>query len=111
MQVVAGSNPVTPTGQEAIHNGWLPSFLPVKALFYILHSATLDRYYIGHTGESMEERLRKHLADHTHWTARAKDWRVVHTEPFPDKASAYRREREVKAWKKRQRIEDLFRTP
>ena len=81
------------------------------ALFYILFSATLDRYYIGHTGESMEERLRKHLADHTHWTARAKDWRVVHIEPFPDKASAYRREREVKAWKKRQRIEALFRPP
>jgi putative endonuclease len=78
------------------------------ALFYILYSQTLDRYYIGHTTEPMGERLRKHLADHAHWTARAKDWQVVHQEEYPDKSTAYRREREVKAWKSRRRIEVLI---
>jgi putative endonuclease len=76
------------------------------AIFYILYSAQLDRYYIGHTTESMDERLRKHLAAHSGWTARAKDWRVVYTEELPDKTSAYRRE--LLVWKKRSRIEDLF---
>ncbi|MBK9276253.1 MAG: GIY-YIG nuclease family protein [Flavobacteriales bacterium] len=34
------------------------------ALFYVLYSAELDRYYIGHTTEAMEGRLRKHLSAH-----------------------------------------------
>jgi predicted GIY-YIG superfamily endonuclease len=33
---------------------------------------------------------------------------VVHTEMLPDKSAAYRREREVKGWKKRDRIEALI---
>ncbi len=80
----------------------------MAAIFYILHSAALDRYYIGHTTEAIEERLRKHLSNHKHWTARAKDWRIVHQEEHPDKSTAYRREREVKAWKSRTRIEELI---
>ncbi len=80
----------------------------MSALFYILYSAYLDRYYLGHTTESMEERLRKHLSGHRRWTARTKDWRVVHTEQLPDKSAAYRRELEVKGWKKRERIETLI---
>jgi putative endonuclease len=56
----------------------------------------------------MDERLRKHLADHSGWTARSKDWEVAYTEELPDKMSAYRRELEVKGWKKRSRIEDLI---
>ncbi len=79
------------------------------AIFYILHSATQDRYYVGHTTEPMEERLRKHLSSNGKSTSRAKDWRAVYTEVSEDKSSAYAREREVKAWKSRQRLEDLIR--
>jgi putative endonuclease len=78
------------------------------ALFYILYSAHLDRFYLGHTTEPMEERMRKHLSGHSRWTARAKDWRVVYTEQLPDNSAAYRRELEVKGWKKRARIEALI---
>ena len=81
----------------------------MEATFYILYSAQLDRYYIGHTTEALAERLRKHLANHRGWTARAKDWRIVHAAAHPDKASAYRRELEVKRWKNRGRIEELVR--
>ena len=77
-------------------------------LFYILYSGTLDRYYIGHTSMAMEERLRRHLSAHAGWTSRAKDWRLVFREAFPDKASAMRREREVKAWKSVERIKALI---
>ena len=76
--------------------------------FYILHSAILDRYYMGHTGEALDERLRKHLSAHSGWTARAKDWRLVHHELFATKSAAYRRELEVKGWKSRPRLEALI---
>jgi len=78
------------------------------ATFYILYSAQLDRFHIGHTTERMDERLRKHLSGHGGWTSRAKDWRVAHEEPYADKAMASRRELEVKGWKKRSRIEALI---
>ena len=78
------------------------------AAFYVLYSIALDRYYLGHSELSVEQRLVKHLSDHSGWTARAKDWRIMHREEFPDKSSAYRRELEVKRWKNRRRIEELF---
>ena len=34
------------------------------AITYSLYSEILDKYYIGHTEQSMEERLRRHLSDH-----------------------------------------------
>ena len=40
------------------------SFRFVQAIFYILYSASADKYYIGHTTEPIEERLRKHNSDH-----------------------------------------------
>ena len=78
------------------------------ASFYILYSAPLDRYHIGHTTEPTHERLRKHLSLHRGWTARAHDWTVAYIEDHSDKATAYRRELEVKSWKRRDRIEALI---
>ncbi|ACU07033.1 hypothetical protein FIC_00575 [Flavobacteriaceae bacterium 3519-10] len=66
---------------------------------YILYSKSLDRYYIGHTGENLDERLRKHLSHHHGFTSRAKDWIIVYSETFSDKSAAYKRELEVKSWK------------
>ncbi|MCB9019399.1 MAG: GIY-YIG nuclease family protein [Chitinophagales bacterium] len=40
--------------------------------FYILYSKDLDRYYIGHTCDQIEERLRKHLSNHKGFTAMTK---------------------------------------
>ena len=34
------------------------------AYTYILYSKTLDKFYIGHTSMSVEERLTKHLQKH-----------------------------------------------
>ena len=77
------------------------------AWLYILHSATLDKFYIGHTEQTVEQRLSKHLGDHHAWTSRAKDWRIAYREEHSNKASAMQREREVKGWKKPSRIEAL----
>ena len=80
----------------------------MNAWFYILFSPLLDRYYLGHTSETPEERLRKHLTMRGHWTSRARDWRIMLAEPHPNKSAAYARERQVKAWKSRSRIEALI---
>jgi putative endonuclease len=75
--------------------------------FYILFSATKDKFYIGHTCEPIEERLRKHNSNHRGFTGRNADWRVVYSERFTQKSDAHQRERLVK-WKSRKRMEDLI---
>ncbi|WP_454046598.1 GIY-YIG nuclease family protein [Chryseobacterium sp. Marseille-Q8038] len=77
---------------------------------YILHSKTLDKFYIGHSSESLQERLRKHLSDHKGFTSKAKDWVIVHFETFDSKSHAYKREREIKAWKSKSKIQKLIHT-
>ncbi|MFN7676630.1 GIY-YIG nuclease family protein [Flavobacterium sp.] len=75
--------------------------------FYILFSKFLDKYYIGHTSETLEERLRKHLSKHSGFTSMAKDWEVVYFEIFDNKSTAYKRELEVKKWKSKIKIQKL----
>lgn len=76
--------------------------------FYILYSKSLNRYYIGHTSETLDERLRKHLSNHSGFTGKAKDWTVVYFEEYETKSLAYKRELEVKKWKSRVRMEKLI---
>ncbi|HUR64967.1 MAG TPA: GIY-YIG nuclease family protein [Chitinophagaceae bacterium] len=73
---------------------------------YILYSVTLDLYYIGSSADP-EERLRKHLANHRGFTARAKDWSICFLESFADKKEAIKRERQLKSWKNRKIIQLL----
>ncbi len=75
---------------------------------YIVFSKNLDRYYVGHTGEAVEERIRKHNSNHKGYTGPANDWVLVFQERFDSKEEAYAREREIKAWKSRKMIEQLF---
>ena len=75
---------------------------------YILYSSSQKRYYIGYTGEEVTERLRKHNSNHKGFTGGYGDWKIVHTEPFETKEKAYARERELKSWKSRERIEKLI---
>ena len=77
---------------------------------YILFSQNADRYYIGHTGDSLKESLRKHNGNHAGFTGRFSDWMIVYSEDYPDNASAYRRERELKGWKDRHRLTRLIRS-
>ena len=74
---------------------------------YILYSPSKDRYYVGHTCDTLQERLRKHNSHHKGYTGTASDWKVVWSESFSSKEEAYAREREIKSWKSRKRIEQL----
>jgi putative endonuclease len=75
---------------------------------YILYSVSLDKYYIGSTSDSLEERIRKHNSNHSGFTGKSNDWKLVYKEDFSDKLMAMEREREIKAWKSRKRIEGLI---
>ena len=76
---------------------------------YILHSKSLDRYYIGSTS-NLEERLRRHLSNHQGFTSKAKDWEIVYCEAFLSNNEAQARERWVKNQKSRKVIEGLIKT-
>jgi putative endonuclease len=75
--------------------------------FYILFSSNRNQYYIGHTGDRIEERLLKHNSNHKGFTGYTADWKVVYTELYKTKEEAYKRERDVKAWKSRIKIDAL----
>ena len=75
---------------------------------YILYSESLDKYYIGHSCESLQERLRKHLSNHKGFTSKAKDWIIVYSESFNSKSEAYKREREIKGWKSKSKNQKLI---
>ena len=77
---------------------------------YILFSETLNKFYIGHSGESLDELLRKHLSEHKGFTSKAKDWKIVYSEKFKNKSEAYRRELQIKSWKSRMKIEEPVRS-
>ena len=75
---------------------------------YILYSNQLDRFYIGATDGTVEDRLQKHLSNHSGFTAKAKDWVIKYTEEYQTTAEARLRESQIKAWKSRKRIQALF---
>jgi putative endonuclease len=78
------------------------------ATVYILYSEKLDKYYIGSTEGSIEERFKKHLSGHKGFTAKVKDWKVIYSEILPDKHQALTREKHIKSWKSRKMFEKLI---
>ncbi len=75
---------------------------------YILYSLKLNRFYVGFTTISVEERLNKHLSNHNGYTSRTKDWEIVYTEEFIVKEEAIKREKEIKNWKSKAKIVELI---
>lgn len=77
---------------------------------YILFSKTINKYYVGHTGDSLKERIRKHNTNHKGFTGGNGDWLLLYYEEYKSKELANAREREIKAWKSRKKIEVLIST-
>jgi putative endonuclease len=75
---------------------------------YILYSASRDRYYIGFTGDTLEQRIRRHNSNHKGFTGCTNDWEVVYTEIYDMKGDATNREKVLKGWKNRKALEDLI---
>ncbi len=85
---------------------------PYAAFFmactYILFSRTLDGYYIGSTETNPEDRLKKHLSNHSGYTGKAKDWVIVYHEELETKEAARQRELFIKGWKSKILMEKLI---
>ena len=75
---------------------------------YILFSKQIERFYIGATASTPDERLAKHLTNHSGYTAQVKDWEVVYQEYFPSLHLAKAREKALKVWKSKTRIQKLI---
>ena len=84
-------------------------FLLPMYLVYILYSPSRNKYYVGSASE-IAERLRRHNTNHSGFTGKALDWELKHTEEFTDKAAALKRERQIKSWKSRVKIEGLIKS-
>jgi putative endonuclease len=75
---------------------------------YILRSSSKGKYYIGYTGDSVAERLKKHNSNHKGFTGGYGDWVIVYIEMYDTKELAMARERQIKSWKSSKRIADLI---
>ncbi|MBX7227856.1 MAG: GIY-YIG nuclease family protein, partial [Chitinophagales bacterium] len=73
----------------------------MEYVVYILRSTKTNKYYVGYTGDDLEERIRKHNTNHKGYTGKAQDWHLVYKEIYADKSSAIRRERYIKGQKSR----------
>jgi putative endonuclease len=74
---------------------------------YILYSSTKNTYYVGYC-EDVNKRLIKHNTNHSGFTGKTGDWIIKLTEVHPDKSTALKREKQIKAWKSRKMIEKLI---
>jgi len=76
--------------------------------FYVLQSETTGRFYTGHT-ENLSKRIFEHNNQRTPSTKNQGPWVLFHSEEYPTRPDAARREREVKRMKSRGYIEALAR--
>jgi len=78
---------------------------------YILYSETANRYYVGHT-ENLQKRIISHnIPDDIlgRYTRKNGPWKLVYAEAgFPSRAEAMKREKQIKSWKSRTKIEELI---
>ena len=80
----------------------------MKFYVYILFSFSKDAYYIGHTGDDLQEMIDKHNTDNKNLKGHAGGWLLMHHEAFTSKADAIYRENQIKKWKGREQIEKLI---
>ena len=71
-----------------------------KFFVYCLYSETFDRLYIGQT-DNIERRYKQHQSGYVLSTRRYLPYRLLYFEEMPDRASAIRREKELKVTKGR----------
>jgi len=76
---------------------------------YILYSEKIDKFYIGFSS-NVPDRLRKHNNASKGFTNSGRPWIIVFTEQYDCKKDAVARERQLKSWKNRSRIEALIKS-
>ncbi|MEM1121485.1 MAG: GIY-YIG nuclease family protein [Bacteroidota bacterium] len=79
----------------------------MKHYVYILYSESADRYYIG-AAQDAQQRLVRHNAGASKATKSGRPWIIIHTEEYPSKSLALKREILIKKKKSRKYIEWLI---
>jgi putative endonuclease len=74
---------------------------------YILYSLTKDKFYIGFTS-NLEERIIRHNQKSKGFTGQINDWEMMYSESFATKSEALAREKQIKSWKNRSKIQQLI---
>jgi putative endonuclease len=78
---------------------------------YAIRSVSTDRLYIGHTMD-LSKRLKEHNDPESFSSRFTKripgPWILVHSEPFPTRSEAYRRERWLKTGKGREYLKEIL---
>ena len=77
---------------------------------YILESNTKGRFYIGQT-INIKERLHKHNSGYVKSTKPYIPWKLIYTESFNKRSESMKREKQIKSWKSRAKIEKLIYGP
>jgi putative endonuclease len=75
---------------------------------YILQSEQDGRFYVGHTAD-LRERMQRHNDGRSLCTKAKGPWKLIYQEEFRSRNEACRREREIKAKKRREYIDHLVR--
>jgi len=73
---------------------------------YILKSLTNGKYYIGSTA-NLSVRLVQHNSRRSLSTKSGVPWELVYREEHPTRSAAMAREREIKSWRSRVKIDSL----
>ncbi len=74
---------------------------------YILRSETTNQYYVGSTGD-ISKRVKEHNTGKSVYTKNKGPWTLMYQETYNTLGEARRREKQIKAWKKRAAIERLI---
>ncbi len=74
---------------------------------YILFSSTKEKFYIGFTSD-IEQRILRHNQKSKGFTGNNNDWKIVYTETFSEKTEAIAREKQIKSWKSKSKIQELI---
>ena len=79
---------------------------------YIVHSKTIDRYYVGETHD-LVNRLEQHNQHHfkNNFTKAAKDWKVALSKICESKEDAIYLERFIKRMKSKEFIQKVIENP
>ena len=79
---------------------------------YILHSTTLDSYYVGET-QSLDERIAQHNTGvyKNSYTSKTNNWKLFLSFECKDRIQARKIETHIKKMKSRKYIQDLRKYP
>ena len=67
-------------------------------IVYVLQSQKTQRHYIGQTN-NLEDRLKRHNGGKVKSTKAGKPWKLIYSEEYKDRQTAYKRERKIKRYK------------